>query len=239
MLRRGWIFRGGPGRPEDAAVEAAPVDQDLVAWVSLAGRVADRLGPGGSLAVALLGETLARGRPAYWFGYEPDEAGLRQLMRALHEPDDWVGDLVSLESRMAGRRVGEVPAQLRAEWQGRLAAAATAAREAGVLPPRDAAHLAAEAAWRQAAAEIDPGRANRLDPASALAQIRWYPGCSTRTFIGYSDPLNLSTVYRIVREHHGSAVERQALARASDVADAPVDATSWRLSSLRFAMENE
>ena len=85
------------------------------------------------------------------------------------------------------------------------------------------------------AASVQPWRVVQLAPDRAFGQVRWYPGCATRTLVGYADPLDLAAAQRAVSEHRGTDEEWQALRPAQEVADREVDPLTWRLSSLAFA----
>lgn len=214
------------------------VDDDLVAWAVVAADVADRLRPAGAFAVALLGESLTRPRPSAWFGYEPDEAGLVGLLSRLGEDDVDVARLLAAEAPLSGRHLGVVPDEVADAWRQRLSDAARQAVAAGPLPDRSPAHLHAATVWDAAASAASEPPMVRLDPSVALSQLRWFPGVATRTFIGYSDPLNLSTVERATDEAGASAAQREAQAAARRVFEERVDPLRWRLSSLAYAAEH-
>ncbi|WP_210503112.1 hypothetical protein [Nocardioides xinjiangensis] len=226
---------GRSARPP--APQAAPADEALERWAATAEAASAGLGPGGRLAVALLGESLVDGPTSPWFGHEPTPGGLDDLFTALGEEPSAAAPLLDAEAQLSGRRPGEPAAGTRARWSRLVEAALTdpAARE--VLPERDERHLAAERAWRAAAGAVQPWRAVQLHPGRALGQVRWYPGCETRASVGYADPLGLGMVERAVEEHRYSEVEWQALRPAADLVRSGVDALSWRLSSMRFAVE--
>lgn len=224
-----------PATPEPAVT----VDAALARWVDASLRLADDLGPGGRLVLAVLGESLVDGRPSCWFGYEPTRDGLAALLAALGEDPGAADALCELELGMAGRRLGAVPEGARERWTAFVAGAVRDPAATSLLPARDRAHLDAEEVWRRAAASVQPWRTVQLDPDGALGQVRWYPGCPTRTSIGYSDPLGLSSVQRAVREHRCSREEHQALLPASALEDLEVDPLTWRLSSLSFAVSRQ
>ena len=215
------------------------VDADLAGWAETAGRLDDRLGLGGRLLVAVLGESLATSSTSYWFGYEPQRAGLDAVLTALGEDARSLDELLAVEQGMVGRRLGVLGIEARERWRRHLVKVATEARSSLTLPERTQEHLAAESAWRDAAAAVQRRRVVQLAPDRALRQVRWYPGCPTRTLIGYADPLGLATVQRAVSEHDYSAAEDHALRVAASVPEGPVDPTAWRLSSLRFSLEEE
>lgn len=224
-----------PPRPASPAPTVL-VDDALEAWVDAALRLAGRVGPGGRMVLAALGESLVDGRPSHWFGHEPTTDGLAPLLKAVGDDAAVAKEVCELEADMSGRRLGVVSEGTRARWSAFATDAARDPEAASLLPERGPLHLAAEEVWRLAAASVQPWRAVRLDPDRALGQVRWYPGCPTRAFVGYSDPLNLAAVQRAVREHRGTDEEWQALLPAQEVADQEVDPLAWRLSSLAFAV---
>lgn len=231
------LGRSAGRRPSARQVAGSAVDDDLERWVTTAGGLSERLGPGGRLTVALLGESLLEGPPSPWFGYEPSAAGMEELLSALGEDPAAAAELTGSEVAMTGRRLGEPSPASRERWRAVLDAALRDPAVRDLLPERDAAHLEAEAVWRSAAASVQPWRAVQLHPDAALRQVRWYPGCATRTHLGYSDPLGLAAVERAVEEHRFSADEWQALRPADEASRRAVDPLAWRLSSLRFAVE--
>ena len=227
------------GRTTDPPLPAAPpvpVDPDLERWVETATALSGDLGTHGRLVVALLGESLADGAAPSWFGYEPTDTGLGDLLHAVGESRDAADVLLVIEARLAGRRPGTLTEPTRTAWRAHVAAAVREAAEHGTLPGRTEDHLEAEQVWRTAAAGVQSWRAVQLDPERALGQVRWYPGCGTRTFIGYSDPLGLAMVQRAVEEHRSTEEERQALLPAEDVVRRQVDPLAWRISSLSYAV---
>lgn len=229
---------GRSRRPRTQAAVVPPTDPDLVRWVDTARTVSTRLGVGGRLAVALLGESLLRDEPAPWFGYEPTAQGAADLLAALGEEPASLEPLLAVEHGMVSRRLGSMPSDVRAHWRDTVAAAAAEARASWDAPPRTPEHLEAEAVWREAASAIQGGRAVRLQPDRALVQLRWYPGCATRTHIGYADPLDLATVQRAVQEHRWTQSEWDAVDRASAAASVAVDPVGWRLSAMTFAVQD-
>lgn len=228
------LVRRRSGRPA-APAPPAPVDDALEAWVDEVLRLSGQVGPGGRLVMAVLGKSLADGRPSYWFGYEPTQDGLARLLAALGEDPVVAREVREREVDMAGRRLGAISERSRARWSAFIVDAVGDPGAARLLPARDEVHLVAEEVWRCAAA-TQSWRGVQLDPGDALGQVRWYPGCPTRAYIGYADPLNLSSVQRALHEHRGTDEEWQALRRAQDVVDREVDPLAWRLSSLAFAV---
>ena len=222
--------------PPSSRAPSVTVDDALESWVDSALGLAGRLGSGGRLVLAALGETLVDGGPSYWFGYEPTTDGLAALLTAVGEDPAVAREVCEREVDMAGRRLGVVSEDSRARWSAFVADAVRDPEAAALLPERDPLHREAEDVWRRAAASVQPWRAVQLAPDRALGQVRWYPGCPTRAFVGYSDPLNLAAVQRAVREQRGTDEEWQALLPAQEVADQEVDPLAWRLSSLAFAV---
>ncbi|GAA5106700.1 hypothetical protein GCM10023339_03950 [Alloalcanivorax gelatiniphagus] len=213
-----------------------PVDDGLEAWVATAERVGAGLGAGGRAVVAVLGESLVHPPTSFWFGYEPTTSGLADLFSAVGETTDAAAELTTAEADLAGRRAGRLSEATRARWQAFVEQALGDPDAAALLPGRDDAHREAEQVWRTAAAGVQSWRAVQLDPHRALGQVRWYPGCATRTFIGYSDPLGLASVQRAVEEHRYSEDEWQALRPADELERRAVDPLAWRLSSLSYAI---
>lgn len=232
---RWWSRRDGAGGPGVDPV--LPADPDLPGWAETATELADRLGPAGSFVVTLLGESLTRPRPTSWFGYAPDAEGLDQLLSSLGETGVDAAALLEAEISLRGRHLGSVPAEVASAWRSRLSESATRVRGAGVLPERDSVHVSAEEIWIAAARQASAPPMVLLDPLWALSQVRWFPGVATRTFVGYSDPLNLSTVQRSTLEAGLTRAQHDALAQAQQVVDRPVDPLRWRLSCLAFAAE--
>jgi hypothetical protein len=227
------------GRTTDRPLPPSPpvaVDPDLEQWVETATALSDGMGVNGRLVVALLGESLAGGTASPWFGHEPHETGLGDLLDAVGESRDAADGLLAIESGLASRRPGALTETTRTAWRSRVEAAVRDAAEHGTLPGRDAAHLEAEQVWRAASAAVQPWRAVQLDPDGALGQIRWYPGCTTRTVIGYADPLGLAMVQRAVQEHRYSDEEWQALGPADELVRREVDPLVWRISSLSYVV---
>ena len=227
-------FRRRSRRSVDGT-DAPPTDPDLVAWADLAAQVADGLGPRGSFAVALLGESLTRPRPTPWFGYAPDADGLRGLFAALGEGDVDTASLLGAEEPLRGRHLGSVPAALATQWRQRLSESAARVVGEAPLPGRVGDHVRAEEIWSVAAPVASRPPLPVLDPEAALSQLRWYPGVRTRTFVGYSDPLNLATVQRATTEAGLTSAEHDAQAAAQVAVEGPSDALAWRLSSLAHA----
>lgn len=225
-----------PSAPMGPPAPEPPLDEDLERWVAAAERVSASLGAGGRLAVAVLGESLVGERASWWFGYEPSREGLAELFVALGEDPAAAGELIAIEAGMVGRRPGRLSSATRTRWREVVDAALRDRGAAAVVPERDDVHREAEQVWRDAAGSVQSWRAVQLDPDRALRQVRWYPGCSTRTFIGYSDPLGLGTVQRAVEEHRYSAEEWQALQSAEEMSRRVVDPLAWRLSSLSYAV---
>lgn len=226
------------GRRSDPAAPApppVPVDDGLEEWVAAAERACAGLGPAGRLVVAVLGESLVEPPSSPWFGHEPTHPGLADLLGALDEDPAAAGALAGAEAGLAGRRLGVLSDATRARWRSTVEAALRDPAATVVLPDRDPVHREAEHVWRTAAAGVQPWRGVQLDPDRALGQVRWYPGCATRTVIGYSDPLGLAAVQRSVEEHRYSAEEWQALLPADELSRREVDPVVWRLSSLAFA----
>ena len=213
------------------------MDPDLPLWAETAADLADRLGPAGSFVVSLLGESLTRPRPTLWFGYAPDGEGLEELLCALGEPGVDTAALLQAEISCRGRHLGSVPEELASAWRSRLSDSATRVQSAGLLPTRDSAHVSAEEVWVASARQASAPPLVLLDPHWALSQARWFPGVATRTFIGYSDPLNLSTVQRSAGEAGLTMARHDALAQAQQVVDREVDPLRWRLSCVAFAAE--
>lgn len=234
LLRR---FRKDTDADPAAAAERE-VDGALERWVVFAEDAYARSGPSGRLVVSLLGESLVEDRPSPWFGYEPLHAPLAGLLAALDEDPDGLTDLLAVEAGLAGRRLGALSESTRARWR-ELVLSALANAHAAELPERDETHREAERVWREAASAVQDWRAVQLDPDGALRQLRWYPGCPTRTRIGYSDPLNLAMVQRAVEEHRYTPEEWRALEAAAELLDRPVDPLTWRLSSLARAAEQD
>lgn len=225
-------------RDRRPAAEVRPtevVDDDLVAWAVVAADLAGRLRPAGAFAVALLGESLTRPRPSAWFGYEPDDAGLAALLSRLGEDDVDVAGLLAAEVPLAGRHLGRVPDEVADAWRRRLSDAAQRVVAEGSLPDRSPVHRHAATVWDAAASVASEPPMVRLRPSVALSQLRWFPGVATRTFIGYSDPLDLSTVERATGEAGTTAAQREAQAAARRVVEERVDPLEWRLSSLAYA----
>lgn len=226
---------GRRSRRSEAVTEAPPPDRDLVAWAEVAARVSDGLGLRGQFAVAVLGESLTRSRPTPWFGYAPDGEGLAALFAALGEGEVDTASLHDAEEPMRGRHLGSVPPALAAEWRQRLTESAARVVGEGILPGRVDDHVRAEQIWVAAAPAASRRPLPQLDPAAALSQLRWWPGTGIRTHIGYSDPLNLSTVQRATTEAGLTGEERDAQAAAQAVVETPRDPLAWRLSSLAYA----
>ena len=228
------------GRATDPPLPASPpgaVDPDLERWVETATVLSEGLGANGRLVVALLGESLTNGTASPWFGHEPTGTGLGDLLHAVGESRGAAEGLLAVEAGLAGRRPGTLSEPARTSWSARFEAAVHDAAERGTLPGRDDAHREAEQVWRTAAAGVQPWRAVQLDPDRALRQLRWYPGCPTRTSVGYSDPLGLAMVQRAVEEHRFSDEEWQAVGTADEVIRREVDPLAWRISSLSYAVE--
>lgn len=216
----------------DARTGSGP-DALVERWALGADDVAAGLGPGGRFVVAVLGESLAGGQVSPWLGHEPGRADLAAVLSAVGE-EPWAADILAdLEAPLASGRPGSVSSETRARWHDLLVATARDATD--LLPDRDPLHLEAEQVWRTAARGVQEWRADQLDPDAALRQVRWFPGCATRTSVGYADPLGLATVRRAVEEHRWSEEEWQALEPAVVVAGRSVDPLVWRLSSLSFA----
>jgi hypothetical protein len=213
-----------------------PVDPGLEQWVETATALSGQLGANGRLVVALLGESLADGAASPWFGHEPTDAGLGALLHAVGESRDAADGLLAIEAGLPGRP-GTLTETTRTAWRAHVEAAVRDAADDGTLPGRDAAHLDAEQVWRTASAAVQPWRAVQLDPDRALGQVRWYPGCATRTAIGYADPLGVAMVQRAVQEHRRSDEEWQALGLADELARREVDPLAWRISSLSYVVE--
>lgn len=227
---------GRSADPPLSREDPPPVDDALEAWVATAERVGAGLGAGGRAVVAVLGESLVHPPTSFWFGYEPTTSGLADLFSAVGEPTDAAAELTTAEADLAGRRAGVLSEATRARWQTVVEQALRNPDAAAVLPGRDDGHREAEQVWRTAAAGVQAWRAVQLDPDRALSQVRWYPGCATRTFIGYSDPLGLAAVERSVREHRFSEEEWQAIVPAEEIGPRDVDPLAWRLSSLSYAI---
>lgn len=226
------------GRSPDRRSPAAappPVDEGLEQWVDSAVRTSVDLGPAGRLVVAVLGESLLRPPSSPWFGHEPTAAGLADLFAALGEDPSAAEALTAAEAGLAGRRLGVLSDGTREHWRVKVQAVLRDPAATSALPERGEAHREAEQVWRAAAAGVQSWRAVQLDPDRALGQVRWYPGCDTRTLIGYSDPLGLGTVERAVTEHRYSDEEWRALRPAEELDRRGVDPLEWRLSSLVFA----
>lgn len=226
------------GRSSDPAMPASappPVDDGLEQWVVTAVQTCADLGLAGRLVVAVLGESLVHPPSSPWFGHEPTSSGLADLLAALGEDPGAAGALAAAESGLAGRRIGVLSDATRERWRATVEAVLLDPAATTALPERDELHREAEQVWRTAAGGVQSWRAVQLDPDRALGQVRWYPGCDTRTFIGYSDPLGLAMVQRAVREHRSTDAEWQALRPAEEVVDREVDPLTWRLSSLAFA----
>jgi hypothetical protein len=219
------------------APEPAPVDDGLEEWVAAAEQACAGLGPAGRLVVAVLGESLVEPPSSPWCGHEPTERGLADLLAALDEDPAAAGAITRAEGGLAGRRLGVLSDATRAHWRSTVEAALLDPAATVALPKRDAVHREAERVWRAAAAGVQSWRTVQLTPDRALGQVRWYPGCPTRTFIGYSDPLGLASVQRSVEEHRYSAEEWRALLPA-ELSRRAVDPVAWRLSSLAFAVES-
>lgn len=220
------------------AADAPSVDDGLEKWVVTAMRTCADLGPGGRLAVAVLGESLAHPPASPWLGHEPTAPGLADLLAALGEDPAAAAALTAAETGLAGRRLGVLTDATRESWRAMVDAVLRDPGATTVLPERDELHREAEQVWRTAAAAVQPWRAVQLDPDRALRQVRWYPGCATRTLIGYSDPLNLATVQRAVEEHRFTDTEWQALVPAEELDRRGTDPLAWRLSSLSYALES-
>lgn len=223
-----------PDKPLPPAV-APPVDEGLEQWVLTAERACADLGPAGRLVVAVLGESLADPPTSPWFGYEPTTSGLAELLDAVGEGPAVAERLTAAETALVGRRVGVLSDATRERWRATVQEVLSDVSATTALPERDEHHREAEEVWRTAAAGVQPWRSVQLDPDRALGQVRWYPGCPTRTFIGYSDPLGLAAVERAVREHRPSDEEWQALAPVEDLDRRHPDPLAWRLSSLAHA----
>ena len=222
-------------RPTTDVRPTEVVDADLVAWAGVAAGVADRLRPAGAFAVALLGESLTRPRPSAWFGYEPDEAGLAALLARLGEDDVDVAGLLAAEVPLAGRHLGVVPDELADAWRQRLSDAARQVVAEGSLPDRSPAHQHAATVWDAAASVASEPPMVRLHPSVALSQLRWFPGVATRTFVGYSDPLDLATVERATGEAGTSPAPRAAPAPAPPGGAGPGAPPPGGRSSLAYA----
>lgn len=225
---------GRSSEPPRPAVDAPPVDDGLEQWVVIAEQACADLGPAGRLVVTVLGESLAEPPTSFWFGHEPSGPGLADLLGALGEDPAAAARLTEAEAALAGRRRGVLSDTTRQRWREVVDAALRDPAAATLLPERDELHREAEQVWRTAAAGVQAWRAVQLDPDRALGQVRWYPGCRTRTFVGYSDPLNLASVERSVREHRPSEEEWRALAPVEDLERRDLDPLTWRLSSLAF-----
>lgn len=234
LFRRGARSTAAPF-PDPPTV---PVDDDVEAWVEVATGLMDRLGAPGGLVVALLGEALVDDHRPWWFGHEPSGSGLGDLLRAVGEEPDAADALLAAEATLVGRRVGRPSDAARVRWRASVTAAVSNPALADLLPARDPVHEEAERVWRAAAATQQPWRATRLDPGRALRQVRWFPGCETRTLIGYADPLGLASAQRSVSEHRWSAEEDAGLRPAAEIGDRSVDPLAWRLSALRFAADH-
>lgn len=232
----GRLLRRSPSPAQPVATDP-PLDDDLERWVATAERVSTSLGAGGRLAVAVLGEDLVGGPASPWFGYEPSREGLAELLAALGEDPAAAGELTVVEAAMVDRRLGRLSSDTRTRWRGVVAAALRDPDAATAIPGRNDVHRNAEQVWRVAAGSVQSWRAVQLDPDRALRQVRWYPGCSTRTLIGYSDPLGLGMVQRAVEEHRYSAEEWRALQPAAEMSGRVVDPLAWRLSCLSFAVQ--
>lgn len=230
------------GRTSDKPMPPAvppPVDDGLEQWVGTAVRTCADLGPSGRLVVAVLGESLVNPPSSPWFGYEPTRSGLADLLAAVGEDPAAAATLTAAETGLAGRRLGVLTDATRTSWRATVDAVLRDPAATIALPERDEHHREAEEVWRTAAAGVQPWRAVQLDPGRALGQVRWYPGCDTRAFIGYADPLGLATVERSVREHRPSEEEWKALKPADELVRREVDPLAWRLSSLAFAVTGQ
>lgn len=225
---------GGSSGPQQSTTDAPVVDDGLERWVVTAEQACAGLGPAGRLVVALLGESLADPPTSFWFGYEPSSDGLADLLRAVGEDPAAAVTLTAAETELAGRRLGVLSDDTRQRWRQTVDAALLDPAASAALPQRDELHREAEVVWRTAAAGVQSWRAVQLDPDRALGQVRWYPGCRTRTLVGYADPLGLAAVERSAREHRPSAEEWQALLPAEEIGRRDVDPLAWRLSSLAF-----
>lgn len=225
------------GRTSDKPMAPAvppPVDDGLEQWVVTAVRTCADLGPAGRLVVAVLGESLVHPPSSPWFGYEPTGSGLAELLAAVGEDSAAAATLTAAETGLAGRRLGVLTDATRETWRATVEAVLRDPSASAALPERDEHHREAEEVWRRAAAGVQPWRAVQLDPDRALGQVRWYPGCGTRTLIGYSDPLRVASVQRAVEEHRFSEEEWKALQPADELVRREVDPLVWRLSSLAF-----
>ncbi|MCF6376049.1 hypothetical protein L2K70_00350 [Nocardioides KLBMP 9356] len=226
---------GRSSDPPPPAADPPPVDDGLEQWVVTALQACADLGPAGRLVVAVLGESLADPPSSPWFGHEPTASGLADLLGALGEDPARTEPLLAAEAGLAGRRLGVLSDSTRESWRATVQAVLRDPAAIAALPERDQRHREAEQVWRTAAARVQPWRAVQLDPDRALGQVRWYPGCDTRTFIGYSDPLGLAAVQRSVQEHRFSDEEWQALVPVEELHRHAVHPLAWRLSSLAFA----
>lgn len=230
------------GRTSDKPMPSAvppPVDDGLEQWVGTAVRTCADLGPSGRLVVAVLGESLVNPPSSPWFGYEPTRSGLADLLAAVGEDPAAAATLTAAETSLTGRRLGVLSEATRQHWRTTVEAVLHDPAATAELPERDELHREAERVWRAAAAGVQPWRAVQLDPDRALGQVRWYPGCDTRAFIGYADPLGLATVERSVREHRPSEEEWQALVPVEELERRDLDPLAWRLSSLAYAAGRE
>lgn len=241
---RWWRRRDPVAPPEAREPESDPAGEELLGgWARSALTVRDALSTSpGRLAVSLLGESVATGRTSSWFGHEPDAAALADLLVALGEPSaaarPAAEELAAAEQGFRDRRPVVVPDPLARTWRDLLAGDLDSAR-AQSLPQRAEPHREAERVWRAAAAAVSPRRSTQLTPDLALTQLRWFPGCRTRTGHGYSDPLNLGHTTRSAQEHLSSGPELEALDPAWAVSSRGVDPLDWRLSCLAYAVHRE
>src|SRR6476469_3950496 len=137
-------------RRQAVPAPSTPVDDALEHWVDASPRLADDLGAGGRLLLAVLGESLTGGRASSWFGHEPTRVGLQALLVALDEDPGAADGLCDLELGLADRRLGAVSEVSRARWSAFATEAVRDPAAARVLPGRDPLHREAEEVWRRA-----------------------------------------------------------------------------------------